>query len=77
MKPKKSLISPVRSLNELYNKACDDSKYEQLLLISASNLGMKCTTKRQAYNWLSTNAMETGDEQRVVDEVNFCRDLVK
>ena len=77
MKHKKpALIAPIRSLNELYNKARTDEKYKQLLLISSSNLGGTDQNMSDAYHWLQINAMET-DEQGVVDEVNFCRDLVK
>lgn len=77
MKNKKpALIAPIRSLNELYNKARTDEKYKQLLLISSSNLGGTAQDINGAFNWLQTNAMET-DEQGVIEEVNFCRDLVK
>jgi hypothetical protein len=69
-------IKPVRSLNELYNKARVDKKYEQLLFTAALNLGGSARTISEAYNWLMMNAAET-DEQGVVEEVNFCRDLVE
>jgi hypothetical protein len=45
--------------------------------IGAANLGGKGNASTDAsYQWLLTNAEEMGEEG-VVDEVNFCRDLVK
>jgi hypothetical protein len=79
MKSKKKLIPKVTCLNELYNLAAKDDKYRQLLLISASNLGGPSSTPDIAYQTLIDNAT-AGDgcsEEGVIDEVNFCRDLVK
>jgi len=75
---KKTLIPKVRSLNELRNLSATDDRYKQLLLISARNLGgtHKEGDTEAAYRWLEINAMET-DEDGVLSEVNFCRDLVK
>ena len=74
--PKKSSIQKVTSLNDLYNRAASDPIYLELAILGARNLGGgNITTLDQARNWLNTNAMET-DEAGVVDEVNFCRDLV-
>jgi hypothetical protein len=74
MKPKK--LPKVSSLYDLFDKARTDTRYRELLMISANNLGGDCKTEEQAQSWLRTNAMET-DEEGVVGEINFCRDLVK
>lgn len=74
---KKQLLAKVGSLCELENLARTNPQYAQLALIAAENLGgdLRSTLER-AMQWLRTNAMET-TEEGVVDEVNFCRDLVK
>lgn len=69
-------LSKINSINELYNLAIRDERYRKLALISASNLGEIPRTLLQAIAWLKTNAMET-DEQSVLDEINFCRDMVR
>lgn len=65
----------VITIQHLYGLAIADKRYERLAMISASNLGGNPKDLRDAIGWLNTNAMET-DEQGVVDEINFCRDLV-
>lgn len=70
-------MMPVKSISELYNLAKDDQYYEQLALLSAKNLGgHPIENLDQAIEWLRTNAIES-DEEGVVDEINFCRKLVK
>jgi hypothetical protein len=76
MKTKKILISKVVSIGDLRQRAAKDHRYLQLAMISASNLGVPPKNLDDAINWLNTNAMET-DEDGVVGEINFCRDLVK
>jgi hypothetical protein len=67
----------VTSLGDLRQKAGTDPRYLQLALVSARNLGgHPIDTLDQAMTWLFLNASET-DENGVVGEVNFCRDLVK
>jgi hypothetical protein len=75
-KVKPVLIPKVTSLMDLRNKASDNPLYAQLAILGAQNLGGDIKNLNQAFDWLNTNAMET-DEQGVVDEVNFMRDLVK
>lgn len=70
-------MKPVKYINELRNLAHEDTRYEQLAIISAKNLGgHPIENLTQAINWLRINAMET-DEKGVIDEINFCRNLVK
>ncbi len=76
MKTKKSLVSKVVSIGDLRRRTADDPRYLQLAMISANNLGGSPKNLADAINWLNTNAMET-DEDGVVGEINFCRDLVK
>jgi hypothetical protein len=68
-------LPPVRSIADLYQKAKVDPRYKELALTAASNLGGSAKTLDQAIQWLYTNADET-DEEGVVDEINFVRDLV-
>jgi len=72
----KTKLKPVKSLGELYNKAQDDPAYADLLFAASDNLGGHSADLYECYRWLITNAQETGDEDGVVDEVNFCIDLV-
>lgn len=79
-KSKKSLLKKVTSIGDLRSRcniAPDSEKYVKLAIISAKNLGLLFSepTLNQAIEWLITNASET-DEDGVVDEINFCRDLV-
>jgi hypothetical protein len=68
-------LPPVRSIADLAQKARNDPRYKELALTAASNLGGSAKTLDQAIQWLYTNADET-DEEGVVDEINFVRDLV-
>lgn len=72
----KSKIKKISSLNELNYLAHYHDAYRQLAMISARNLGGSPKDLNDAMQWLNTNAMET-DEEGVVREINFCRDLVK
>lgn len=69
-------LSKVVSIGDLRQRAGRDERYHQLTMIAASNLGGSPKNLDDAINWLNTNAMET-DEDGVVGEINFCRDLVK
>lgn len=79
-------IPKIQSLRELEIRAATDKRYERLAIVSASNLGGDFNRKspqvfQLAMHWLRMNAVETwsetgGGEEGVVDEVNFCRDLV-
>jgi len=76
-KTKKVLIPKVTSIGDLFHRAATDPRYAELAMISASNLGGTCKDLKEARQWLNCNAMESDSEQGVVDEINFCRDLVK
>lgn len=77
MKTKKAaVVSKVVSIGDLQCRATKDPRYLQLAMISARNLGGSPKNLNDAIDWLNTNAMET-DEDGVVGEINFCRDLVK
>lgn len=65
----------VKSLNELRQLAETDPRYERLLTVASANLGGPDVGVSACYQWLVSNAMETS-EKDVVEEVNFCRDLV-
>ena len=75
MKPKAKRIAKVGSLAELRMLAEGDLRYERLAIVAARNLGGVAERLEAAMRWLYLNAQET-TEQGVVDEVNFCRDLV-
>jgi len=70
------MLKPVNSLNELYRLASKDKQYEALMICAAENLGGVVNSPADARQVLNNNAMESGDEDSVLDEVNFCRDLV-
>lgn len=69
-------LKKIKTISELANLARTNKSYEQLAIVAASNLGGGNLSLNGAISWLNTNAMET-DESGVVDEINFCRDLVK
>lgn len=69
-------LNKIQTINELAYLAHTNKSYEQLAIVAASNLGGGKLNLTGAINWLTINAMET-DESGVVDEINFCRDLVK
>jgi len=68
-------LPKIKSLSELYWKANTDKRYERLAIVAAQNLGGFIHNFQQAKTWLDTNALET-DEKGIVDEINFCRDIV-
>lgn len=74
VKPK--LKPKIKSINELESLAQTDKWYENLALTASENLGGGTRDLKQSLQWLRTNAMET-DEKGVVNEINFCRDLVR
>jgi hypothetical protein len=71
------MIAPIQSLAQLRSLAFRNEAYKRLALIAANNLGAgrEITDINAAMEWLNINADET-DEQGVVEEVNFCRELV-
>jgi hypothetical protein len=78
MKTKKTLIPKIVSIGDLRRRASEGpllEKYVQLAMITASNLGGSPKNLDDAINCLNSNAMET-DEDSVVGEINFIRDLV-
>lgn len=76
MKNTATLVPEIRSLAELRKLAERDARYEWLACVASSNLGgPPNATPKQALRWLYLNADETS-ERGVVDEVNFCRDLI-
>jgi len=77
-------LKKIKTISELANLARTNKYYEQLAIVAASNLGGGNLSLNEAIDWLKTNAMETNasgevadSESGVVDEINFCRDLVK
>jgi len=73
---KSKKLKAVKSLRELKNLAAVDERYANLLKAASENLGGGIGDDVEAaYQNLINNANET-DEEGVVDEVNFCRDLV-
>lgn len=72
------MLAKVTSLFDLFNKARTNKAYEQLAMIGARNLGGdNINTLADAERWLNISANDSGDCNGVVNEVNFCRDLVK
>jgi hypothetical protein len=70
-------MRPVKHLNDLFNLANRDKRYEKLLIISAQNLGGRINSPQDAASFLEMQANAMGEEEGVVDEVNFCIDLVE
>jgi hypothetical protein len=68
-------MKKVGSLNELAYLAKGNEKYAKLAKTAAENLGMPNGSLDVALRSLEIMAMET-DEDGVMDEVNFVRDLV-
>ena len=71
-------LPKVKSLYELRSLAQTDNRYLALAIAGAQNLGYggQSIDLNKAMAWLNLNANESGSEKGVVDEVNFCRDLV-
>jgi hypothetical protein len=69
-------MAPIQSLSQLKCKARKDETYSQLAIIAAKNLGGDPKTLDEALRWLDISASEGGDEEGVVEEINFCIPLV-
>lgn len=69
------LLARITSLGDLRQRAKTDERYARLAIVAAQNLGGSAKDVAGALRWLGTNADET-DERGVVNEVNFCRDLI-
>lgn len=66
-------LNEVESLADLETLARTDPGYLALAKAAARNLGaMRADTLEEAMSWLRVNADETGSEEGVVDEINFC-----
>lgn len=76
-KYKPASFPPVYSLAQLHQLATEDPRYLQLAIISSHNLGGTAKGLTEAMQWLRISASESGSESGVVEEVNFCRDLVR
>ena len=74
-KARKTLLYPIHSIGDLAYRAKLDPQYKKLAMISASNLGGDAKDLTESINWLSQTALEIS-EAGVVEEINFCRDLV-
>ncbi len=72
----RSKLPRVRSLNALRILSGSDPRFAKLACLASSNLGGPKADLDAALSWLDTNAREVG-EAATVDEVNFCRDLVR
>ena len=68
----------IPKIRYLLNLKSGKPEHTQLCHIAAKNLGLskENPTFEESYQWLYLNALESGSEQGVVDEVNFCRDLL-
>jgi len=77
MKSKTSKLAPVDSIADLFHRAAKDERYAKLAVAAANNLGgnVKEGDLRGARQWLETTDAEVNDGN-VVEEINFCRDLV-
>lgn len=70
------MLPSVHSILDLRTRALRNPDYKKLAISAANNLGGDCKTLDEAIRWLNINADET-DERGVVEEINFCRDLIK
>jgi len=68
------MLKPVTSLGELAGLARTDPDYARLAQVASRNLGGPDAPLDAALQWLRTCAMET-DEEELIEEVNFCRDM--
>lgn len=66
------MIAPVMSLAQLQSKAYKDSKYKDLAIRAAENLGETPGNLTEALELLRQVADETSEDE-VVEEVNFLR----
>jgi hypothetical protein len=74
-KTKTTKLKAVKSLGELRQLADTNEAYKRLMQAASDNLGGCGTGNEFCYRWLLANAQEIGEEG-VVEEVNFCRDLI-
>ena len=66
-------LKPVTSLYDLRLKTQTDTRYSELAISAARNLGGNPVNVDDAFRWFNLNLMETGeDEQAIVNEINFC-----
>jgi len=75
----KKLLEEISSLAEL-RRGCMDTTgpyglYKKWAFSASRNLGGPDSSIEEALRWLEMNANETSEEG-VVDEINFCLDLV-
>jgi hypothetical protein len=69
-------LAPVYSFAQLKAKAQKDERYKQLAIVAAKNLGGDVEEDLSAaLKWLET-CIADSDEDEVIEEVNFCLDLV-
>ena len=66
----------VSSLIDLANKARNNAAYQQLAIVAANNLGGNATTLNSALSYLQLQAADAS-EDGVVDEINFCSELIE
>lgn len=69
-------------LREKCNSLNNPTSYEQyrkLAIEAAKNIGapQAIPTFEQALKWFDVSAMDTQDESGVVDEINYCLELVE
>lgn len=70
-------LKKVHSLFELQNLALSNPRYAKLAELGSKQLGGHSNWKLEEHlRWLHVNASETDSEDGVIDEVNFCIDLV-
>jgi hypothetical protein len=72
------MIAPIQSIAQLRSLAGKNPKYHQLALAAAENQGLEGDDLdlNAAISWLNEIAKEDGEEN-VVEEINFCRDLIQ
>lgn len=71
-------MKKVTSFSDLRAKAATDPRYNKLGILAAGNLGHQPRNFTDAMNSLQMEAMESGlGEEGIVDEINFCIDMVK
>lgn len=69
-------MKKVKSLSELDTLARKDSRYEKLAIAAAENLGGQPKNLDEALRHLRNEGNELEHPQAIVDEVNFCIDVM-
>lgn len=70
----REMLARVTSLNDLATRCASNPRYVALAKKAALNLGGRAGAQLQeALEWLEINAVESGSEEGVVDEVNALR----